>query len=194
MDKADTTLKLARLRALMKERNVHVYNSHSSEYIAQCDARREFISGFTGSAGCAVVTETSAALATDGRYFNQAAQQLDDSWTLLKQGLQDVPTWQDWTAEQSAGGKVVAVDPTLITASAAKKLFEKILKNGGSKLLPLDENLVDSVWGEDRPARPLLPVKVLSERFAGKSVHTKLCELRAELAKKKSPGFFRHTV
>ncbi|KAK5997394.1 putative Xaa-Pro aminopeptidase P [Cladobotryum mycophilum] len=195
MAKADTTSKLAKLRLLMKERNVHVYiipseDSHSSEYIAECDARREFISGFTGSAGCAVVTEESAALATDGRYFNQAAHQLDDNWTLLKQGLQDVPTWQEWAAEQSAGGKTVAVDSTLITGSAAKKLVEKIRKSGGSDLLPLDDNLVDIVWGQDRPARPLLPIKVLDEKFSGKSVQNKLSELRAELEKKHSPGFF----
>lgn len=54
------------------------------------------MSGFSGSSGCAVVTLEKAALATDGRYFNQAEKQLDSNWTLLKQGLQDVPTWQDW--------------------------------------------------------------------------------------------------
>lgn len=56
----------------------------------------EHISGFSGSAGCAVITMDKAALATDGRYFNQAAKQLDENWTLLKQGLEDVPTWQEW--------------------------------------------------------------------------------------------------
>ncbi|PNP49929.1 hypothetical protein THARTR1_09260 [Trichoderma harzianum] len=195
MVKANTTERLAQLRALMKEHNVQVYvvpseDSHSSEYIASCDARREFISGFTGSAGCAVITETAAALATDGRYFNQAAQQLDDNWTLLKQGLQDVPTWQEWAAEQSAGGKTVAVDSTLITGAAAKKLAEKIRKSGGSDLVPLDVNLVDAVWGGERPARPQQRITVLSEKFAGKSVQGKLSDLVSELEKKKSPGVF----
>ena len=96
-------------------------DSHSSEYIAPCDARREFISGFSGSAGCAVVTHEKAALATDGRYFNQAAKQLDGNWLLLKQGLQDVPTWQEWSAEQAEGGKIVGVDPTVISAPDARK-------------------------------------------------------------------------
>ncbi len=76
---------------------------------------------------------TKAALSTDGRYFNQASKQLDSNWLLLKRGLENVPTWQEWydweldtrdtwtlkrhrTAEQSEGGKVVGVDPTLITA------------------------------------------------------------------------------
>lgn len=58
--------------------------------------RLEFISGFSGSAGTAVVTLEKAALATDGRYFNQASKQLDSNWLLLKQGLEDVPTWQEW--------------------------------------------------------------------------------------------------
>jgi Xaa-Pro aminopeptidase len=56
----------------------------------------EFISGFSGSAGTAVITMDKASLATDGRYFNQASKQLDGNWELLKQGLEDVPTWQEW--------------------------------------------------------------------------------------------------
>ncbi|KDN66220.1 putative metallopeptidase family M24 [Colletotrichum sublineola] len=194
MERTDTTGRLSRLRELMKERKVDVYvipseDSHASEYIAGCDARREFISGFSGSAGCAVVTLDKAALATDGRYFNQASKQLDQNWLLLKQGLQDVPTWQEWSAEQSAGGKVVGVDPELITGSIAKKLTEKIKRSGGSDLVPLDENLVDLVWAEARPARPKNPVKVLPEEFSGKDVKTKLKELRQELDKKNSQAF-----
>ncbi|KAK1598806.1 metallopeptidase family M24 [Colletotrichum navitas] len=194
MERIDTTGRLSRLRELMKERNVDVYvipseDSHASEYIAGCDARREFISGFSGSAGCAVVTLGKAALATDGRYFNQASKQLDQNWLLLKQGLQDVPTWQEWAAEQSAGGKVVGVDPELITGSIAKKLTEKVKRSGGSDLVPLDENLVDLVWAEARPARPKNPIKVLPEKFSGKDVKTKLKELRQELDRKNSRAF-----
>jgi Xaa-Pro aminopeptidase len=194
MAKVDTSERLAKLRGLMKERNVQVYvvpseDAHASEYIAQCDARREFISGFTGSAGCAVVTLDQAALATDGRYFNQAAKELDHNWTLLKQGLEDVPTWQEWCAEQSAGGKAVGVDPSLLPASAAKKLAEKIHKSGGADLCPLDANLVDAVWQDSRPPRPLESVAVHPEDLAGKSVREKLADLRKELEKKQSPGF-----
>ncbi|KAL7627125.1 hypothetical protein AAE478_003901 [Parahypoxylon ruwenzoriense] len=194
METVDTTARLAELRKLMGENNVDVYiipseDSHSSEYIAPCDARRAFISGFTGSAGCAVVTHDKAALATDGRYFNQASKQLDENWSLLKQGLQDVPTWQEWSADQAAGGKVVAVDPTLLTSSTAKKLAEKIKKGGGKDLVPVEENLVDKVWGADRPSRPNEPIIVLGETFSGKDVKTKLADLRKELEKKKSLGF-----
>ncbi|KAG5931669.1 hypothetical protein E4U59_000142 [Claviceps monticola] len=191
----NTTSQLAKLRSLMRERRIDVYvipseDSHSSEYTASCDARREFISGFTGSAGCAVVTHDSAALATDGRYFSQAARQLDCDWTLLKQGLPDVPTWQEWTASQSSGGKSVAVDSSLLSGSAAKRLGDQIRKAGGSGLVPLEENLVDIVWSNDRPARPCQPVRVLSEELAGKSVTRKIEDLRQELSKKNCPGFF----
>jgi Xaa-Pro aminopeptidase len=61
-----------------------------------CSRETEYICGFSGSAGTAVITQEKAALATDGRYFNQAEKQLDVNWQLLKQGLTDVPTWQEW--------------------------------------------------------------------------------------------------
>ena len=136
-----------------------------------------------------MVTQDAAALATDGRYFNQASKELDENWLLLKQGLQDVPTWQEWASEQSAGGKTVAVDPTLLSGSAAKKLAERVRKSGGSDLLAIDENLVDVVWGEERPQRPQNPVKTLLDEFSGKTVQAKLTDLRQELEKRHCPGF-----
>jgi Xaa-Pro aminopeptidase len=101
METIDTTKRLSQLRDLMKQHKVDVYivpseDSHQSEYIAPCDARREHICGFSGSAGTAVITLDKAALATDGRYFNRASKQLDSNWLLLKQGMEDVPTWQEW--------------------------------------------------------------------------------------------------
>ena len=164
-------------------------DSHSSEYIADCDKRRHFISGFTGSAGTAVVTLDKAVLATDGRYFNQAAKQLDQNWHLLKQGLQDVPTWQDWAADESAGGKTVAVDPSLIPSSIAEKLDEASKKSGGAGLEPLAENLVDIVWGASRPPHPSQLIILLSQKYTGKETALKLADLRKELDKKKAAGF-----
>ncbi|MCJ1476806.1 hypothetical protein MMC13_005475 [Lambiella insularis] len=148
----------------------------------------EHICGFSGSAGTAVITLEKAALATDGRYFNQASKQLDSNWQLLKQGLEDVPTWQDWTAEQSEGGKLVGVDSTVITASDARKLAEKIKKKGGGRLVGIECNLVDDVWGKSRPPRPNEQVKVLDENFCGKKFQEKIEDLRKELEKKKSAG------
>lgn len=100
-----------------------------------------------------------------------------------------MPTWQEWSADQSEGGKVVGVDPTVISAPEARKLGEKIKKRGGGELIAIEENLVDMVWGEARPSTPSEPVKVLAQQFAGKEVKTKLEELRKELERRKSSGF-----
>ncbi|KAL9008179.1 MAG: hypothetical protein Q9173_006665 [Seirophora scorigena] len=193
METVHTTERLQSLRKLMKEQNVDVYivpseDSHQSEYIAPCDARREFISGFSGSAGTAVITSDKAALATDGRYFNQASKQLDCNWHLLKTGLEDVPTWQEWTAEQSEGHKNVGVDPTVITAPEARKLTEKIKKKGGAQLIGVKANLVDLVWADERPPRPNEKVSVLGIEYAGKKFEEKIEDLRKELDKKNSAG------
>ncbi|KAF7514320.1 hypothetical protein GJ744_000090 [Endocarpon pusillum] len=193
MERVNTSKRLAHLRDLMKERKLDIYvvpseDSHQSEYIAPCDARREYISGFSGSAGCAVITLDKAALATDGRYFNQASKQLDDNWTLLKQGLEDVPTWQEWTTEQAEGGKKVGVDPTVITAPEARKLSESLKKKAGSSLIGERENLVDHVWGADRPPRPKEKVMVQPEKYSGNKFQSKLEEVRKELDKKKAAG------
>lgn len=73
------------------------FDAHSSEYIAPCDMRRAFISGFTGSAGLAAVTLKEACLWTDGRYYLQASQEMDSTWTLMKEGLPSTPTLGNYT-------------------------------------------------------------------------------------------------
>jgi len=113
---------------------------------------------------------------------------LDSNWQLLKQGLQDVPTIQEWTADQVAGGKTVGVDPSVVTAADARKLVEKIKKKGG-EYKAVDENLIDMIWGDKRPARPSEKVIVQPHEYAGKNFAEKIEELRKELEKKKSLGF-----
>ena len=108
----------------------------------------------------------------------------------MKQGLKDVPTWQGWAAEQSKGGKIVAVDPLLVSAPDAQTLASQIEKAGGGELKALDENLVDLVWGSDRPARPANPLIIQPAEYSGKTIKEKLVNLREELKKRKSPGFF----
>lgn len=83
----------------------------------------------------------------------------------------------------------MGVDPTVIAAPEARKLAEKIKKKGGLELIAIEENLIDKVWGQDRPAKPDEPVKKLAQHFAGKEVKAKLEELRKELEKRKSSGF-----
>ncbi|TEB29897.1 putative Xaa-Pro aminopeptidase P [Coprinellus micaceus] len=187
--RVDTTERLAKLRELMKKEGVDVVvvpseDQHYSEYPAHCDERRAFISGFNGSAGCAVVTLDKASLFTDGRYFLQAGQQIDDNWTLMKQGLPDVPTWQEFLHKNLDGALKIGIDPTIISADDAATI-KKDLEPKKSELVLLKSNLVDEVWGADRPARPQNPVFHLDEKYAGQSFKEKIAKVREDIEKNK---------
>ncbi|KAF9236072.1 peptidase M24, structural domain-containing protein [Melanogaster broomeanus] len=184
----DTSERLARLRALMREQDFNVgafvvpsEDEHFSEYPSEADQRRAFISGFNGSAGCAIVTLKDAFLFTDGRYFLQAEQQLDRNWTLMKQGLPDVPTWQEFLSKDLDQGTRVGIDPTLISASEALRLTKSL---GHSELIPLLQNPVDIVWASDRPQRPTNKVFILDVKYTGETFSSKLQRVREEMAKK----------
>ncbi|BFZ59617.1 hypothetical protein YB2330_000631 [Saitoella coloradoensis] len=186
--------KLSALRDRMKASDVDVYvvpseDAHQSEYIADCDARRAYISGFNGSAGCAVITTDKAALFTDGRYFNQAGMQLDlKHWTLMKVGLPDVPTWTEWVLQQAeAGKKRVGIDASLLTATEAKQLMEK-LKTKSGELIGMNNNLVDEVWSDERPKRPAQPVFPQPYKYSGQDFSEKVAMIRKELEAKKASG------
>ena len=91
--KTPTSAILNQFRKLMQKENpplsayiIPSCDAHNSEYLADCDKRRGFISGFDGSAGTAIITAKEALLWTDGRYFLQAASQMDENWTLMKEG------------------------------------------------------------------------------------------------------------
>ncbi|KAN0127203.1 Peptidase M24, structural domain containing protein [Lactarius tabidus] len=179
----NTTERLTALRNLMAERNIDAYvvpseDQHFSEYIAECDMRRAFISGFNGSAGTAIVTKDKAYLFTDGRYFLQAEQQLDKNWTLMKQGLPDVPTWQESITKNVTPPAHLGIDPELLSASEAKS-FAGID-------ITYCENLVDLVWGSARPPRPQKPIFTLDVKYAGADHTTKLARVRQELEKQKA--------
>ncbi|KAF9494779.1 Creatinase/aminopeptidase [Pleurotus eryngii] len=187
-----TTERLAKLRELMSKNDVSAFvvpseDQHSSEYLAHCDERRAFISGFNGSAGCSVITTKEAFLFTDGRYFLQAEQQLDQNWTLMKQGLPDVPTWQDFLSKNLENPLRIGIDPTLISAVDAENLT-KSLSPLGSSLVSLSHNIVDVVWGADRPLRPSTGVSYLDTKLSGEGHAQKLARLRAELRTKKAAG------
>ncbi|CDH55410.1 creatinase aminopeptidase [Lichtheimia corymbifera JMRC:FSU:9682] len=186
--------RLAALRAQMKsqEYNVDAFlipseDSHQSEYIADCDKRRHWISGFTGSAGFAIVSTHEAALFTDGRYFLQASEQLDSNWTLMKQGLPGVPTWQEYLVKNLPAGSRIGVDPKLITASDARQLSSS-LSTVGSSLVVIHDNLVDKAWGAERPSAPKDHVIVHPITFAGKSHADKLEDLRKYIVEKGAYG------
>lgn len=194
---------LAKLRSLMQVSSVgcvHAYivpsgDAHQSEYIAECDMRRQFISKFTGSAGTAVITLDKAALWTDGRYHLQASQQLDPkNWILMKDGLPDTPTQSDWLKDVLKPGSKVGADPHLLSHDAWKTL-SKGLKGQNITLIAIRENLIDQVWTDksilqavdsERPSRPCNKLINLSLELTGKSWETKVIELRQELTKKKA--------
>lgn len=155
MPKQNTTQRLHQLRAAMKNLTVvpavlHAYviptdDAHQNEYISAADQRRAYISGFTGSAGSAVVTENRAALWTDGRYFLQAAQELDENWVLVKDRLPDSPSFGQWLNEHTPIQATVGADPTTMSSSVWDTLA-KDLESQGRRLVAVGQNLVDLVW------------------------------------------------
>ncbi|KAF1532714.1 Xaa-Pro aminopeptidase 1, partial [Eudyptes chrysocome] len=188
-----TTELLKQLRQVMKspkyvQEPVQAYivpsgDAHQSEYIAPCDCRRAFISGFDGSAGTAIVTEQHAAMWTDGRYFLQAAHQMDNNWTLMKMGLKDTPTQEDWLVSVLPEGSKVGVDPFIIPADQWKRM-SKALRSAGHDLVPVKENLIDTIW-TDCPQRPCKPLITLDPSYTGVSWRDKIVALRSKMAERK---------
>lgn len=155
-------------------------DAHQSEYVAECDNRRAFISGFTGSAGTAVVTTKLAALWTDGRYYLQALKQLSDDWTLMKDGLPDTPTRSKWLSKVLPVGGKVGCDPSLLSYDQWNKLTKE-LKSSGHQLIDVDKNLVDMVWS-DRPAPPSSELIVLTQEEAGVTWQEKVRHIQDKLS------------
>ncbi|XP_023676082.1 xaa-Pro aminopeptidase 1 isoform X2 [Paramormyrops kingsleyae] len=162
-------------------------DAHQSEYIAPCDCRREFICGFNGSAGTAIVTEKHAAMWTDGRYFLQASQQMDGNWTLMKMGLKETPTQEDWLISVLPDNSRVGVDPWIIAADQWKTM-SKALSVAGHSLVGVQENLIDAIW-QDRPTRPSTALITLGLTFTGMTWQEKIVALRAKMSERKISWF-----
>ncbi|CAD5113261.1 DgyrCDS2439 [Dimorphilus gyrociliatus] len=186
MSRKSTTTILRQLRELMKSSkfSLQAYivpseDAHMSEYIAERDARRAWISGFTGSAGLAVITQKEAALWTDGRYYLQANQQLDDNWTLMKDGLPDTPSLTTWLKKVLPKDSRIGVDPWLYSNSGWTKSFHDLNK-ANRQLVAVEENLIDKVW-TDQPPVPCNPISILDMKFAGKNWQDKVAECRTKM-------------
>ncbi|KAF7648267.1 hypothetical protein LDENG_00159670, partial [Lucifuga dentata] len=162
-------------------------DAHQSEYIAPCDCRREFICGFNGSAGTAIVTEQHAAMWTDGRYFLQANQQMDNNWTLMKMGLKETPSQEDWLISILPENSKVGVDPWIIAADQWKNM-SKALVSAGHSLVAVQENLIDAVW-MDRPERPSTQLRTLGLDYTGVAWQDKITALRAKMTERKITWF-----
>ncbi|KAF8149398.1 peptidase M24, structural domain-containing protein [Crassisporium funariophilum] len=151
-------------------------DAHQSEYVAASDKRREFISGFTGSAGQAIVTRNSAYLFTDSRYWLQAQEEIDRNWTLVKCGAPGAPQdWIEWIVARVRGSRI-GIDARMISHEKAALINSKI-SNLDSKLVYPPQNLVDLIWKE-KPTKSLEVIYVQSTEFAGKDAHYKLDKLR----------------
>ena len=176
--------KLNALRSLMKDAGVSATivpqaDPHMSEYLSNHWQARRMLSGFTGSAGDLVVTLDKALLWTDSRYFLQAAQQLEGSEiVLMKDGLPDTPSIQEWLTSNLKGGEVVGINGMIFSTIAAAEL--EMALNAHSIALDTTFDPIDAVWA-DRPALPDAEVFIHDEKFAGKSAAEKIADVMAKV-------------
>lgn len=169
--------RISALRQFLEEKELHAFiipttDPHLSEYPAAHWAAREWISGFTGSAGTVVVTRDKTGLWTDSRYFLQAANELEGSEIhLFKEGLTTTPTIEEWLTDELSEGASVGIDGNVYAASDAFQLTVKLNLKGLHLISDYDP--FTSVW-KDRPAIPLNPIFVLPEKYAGISASEKI--------------------
>ncbi|KAF8907938.1 peptidase M24, structural domain-containing protein [Gymnopilus junonius] len=179
--KPDTTDRLEEMRRYMAKDNLDYYvvpseDAHGSEYVAASDKRREFISGFTGSVGQAIITRSSAYLFTDSRYWIQAHEEIDHNWTLVRCGAAGEPQdWIEWL-EGRVNHSRIGVDARMISHEKATLVNSKI-NHKDSKLIYPPQNLVDLIW-VDKPTKSLEMVYIQSTEFAGRTAEYKLDKLR----------------
>jgi len=189
--------RLTALRQLMSQNNIDVYlipsaDNHQSEYVGEYFKSRAFITGFTGSAGTAVITMDKAGLWTDGRYFLQAEKELSGSGIeLYKMGNPGVPTVDEFLDSVLHENGVLGFDGRVISMSDGKKYKEKF----SYKNVQLEDkyDLVDSIW-EERPAMSDYPVFILEETYSGESTASKLSRVREEMKKVGATAHFLITL
>lgn len=153
---------------------------HQSEYVSDHWKLRNWVSGFTGSNGTAVVTLDQAGLWTDSRYFLQAAAELDGSGFVLHK--EDVPgeaSIEEWLVDNLEDGAVLAVDGYLFSINRAAELEEVCGRNG--LRFASDFDIADRVWTEGRPERPTGKVFIHEEKYAGESALSKIGRVLAEV-------------
>ena len=155
---------------------------HQNEYVPACEQRLAWLTGFTGSAGVAIVLMQRAVLFVDGRYTLQVRDQVDTSIFAIEHLIEMPP--DRWIGENLTADDRLGYDPWLHTVEAVERL-EKACAAVGAKLIAVEPDLVDAIW-TDRPAPPLGEVKLHDRRFAGEDASEKLARIRAELAKQRA--------
>lgn len=178
--KIDT--RLEQLRSLMKDRKIDAYivatsDPHQSEYLADYYKTREFISGFTGSAGTAVITLKEARLWTDSRYFIQAQKELASSeFELMKMGVEGYPTIIEYLDENIAEFGKIGFDGQCYSVTSYKDLSE----NMGSRVLVSDLDYISQIW-TDRPELPKDKIWIHDDKYSGLNLKAKLEILREKM-------------
>lgn len=171
----------------MAQNDIHAYiiptqDSHESEYVSEHFMARKYMSGFTGSAGTLIVTMDEAGLWTDGRYFIQAANQLEGTTiTLYKMGEENVPTTIEFLKDRLKENQTIGFDGKVNSASYGLELKEKLKDKNIS--IVADKDLVDLIW-QDRPSLSTEPAFLLDLKYAGKSFNEKLEDLRQIMREK----------
>ncbi|HEV2188297.1 MAG TPA: aminopeptidase P family protein [Stellaceae bacterium] len=153
-------------------------DEHQGEYVPLCGQRLAWLTGFTGSAGAAIVLAKRAAIFVDGRYTLQAGAQVDTKAFEIHHLIDEPPA--SWLAEAAAKGDVIGYDPWLHTPQEVERLKAGV-ERAGATLKPVDKNPLDQVWG-GRPAAPLAPVFAQPDSFAGESAADKRARIGKALA------------
>ncbi|MBQ2298516.1 MAG: aminopeptidase P family protein [Bacteroidaceae bacterium] len=180
----NTTEKLEALRNLMRQEGIDAFitpstDPHSGEYVPERWKSRRWISGFTGSAGTAVVTLDKAALWTDSRYFIQAAEQLEGTgFLLMKEKIEGTPSVAEWLGITLPAGSTVAVDGWVNTASEVEELENELKAYGLT--LRTDIDPYNTIW-TDRPAIPQSKAFIQELEFAGESAASKIERIQKEI-------------
>lgn len=154
-------------------------DEHQGEYVPACAERLRWLTGFTGSAGAALILASRAVLFVDSRYTLQAREQTDPGIFEIAHVPETPP--REWIRENLAEGARIGLDPWLHTIGDVRSLRETVEK-AGMEIVALEENLVDRVW-EDRPAPPLAPVRIHPLDFAGEKAADKIERLSEALRK-----------
>ncbi len=181
--------RIEKLRQVMRANGIDVYmvptnDFHSSEYVGDYFKCRKYITGFTGSAGTAVITLTEARLWTDGRYFIQAAAELKDTGVeLMKMGQPDVPTVKEYLEKSMTEGQFLGFDGRCVDSVYAKKLEEAMTEKGVS--IVYDKDLIGEIW-TDRPQLSKEPVKILDVKYCGQSRADKFDKIRGLMKEKRA--------
>ena len=184
--------KLNALRILMKEKKIDAYlvptdDLHGSEYVGDYFKCRKYITGFTGSAGTAIITQDMAGLWTDGRYFIQAADQLRDTTIeLFKSGEPGVPTVHQFLNDKLQEGMCLGFDGRTVSAREAEELQELLQEKHIT--FSVNDDLIGEIW-EDRPVLSCEPVMELDIRWTGKSRADKIAEIREQMKAKEADTF-----